>query len=140
MEEPYAKFLPEGIPDWQMPFWESLRRRAAEVQRCDDCGTFRYIPKERCPACQSARASWVAISGRGEVYTYTIVHRAPTPAYQAEAPYAIVHLTMEEGFRMVANMHGVAPPGVRVGLPVRLMYFDATPEWTLFGFEPAGGG
>ena len=40
----YAKFLPEGIPLWQMPFWDSLRERNASVQRCDDCGTFFSDP------------------------------------------------------------------------------------------------
>ncbi len=130
------KFLPEGIPDWQMPFWESLKKRKAAVQRCDECGTYRYIPKERCPACQSASSTWTPISGRGKVYTYTVVHRAPTPAYQADTPYVIVHVTMEEGFRMVANLAGVSPEAVDIDMAVHLVYFDATPEWTLFAFEP----
>jgi uncharacterized OB-fold protein len=132
----YQKFLPEGIPGWQQPFWESLRDRRVSVQRCDRCTTFRYIPKERCPSCGSMESTWTRVSGRGTVYTYTVVHRAPTPAYQAEAPYVIAHVTMEEGFRMAANLTGVAPDAVRIGLPVHLVYVDATPEWTLFGFEP----
>jgi uncharacterized OB-fold protein len=132
----YDKFLPEGIPDWQLPFWDSLRRRRAEVQRCEDCGRFRFIPKERCPTCLSPKASWQPISGRGEVYTYTVVHRAPTPAYQAEVPYVIAHVTMEEGFRMVSTLRGLDPRDVHVGLNVRLAFEDATPEWTLYHFEP----
>jgi uncharacterized OB-fold protein len=132
----YAKFLPEGIPTWQMPFWDSLRERKASVQRCDDCGTFFYIPKERCPNCLSASTTWTPISGRGEIYTYTVVHRGPTPAYQADTPYVIAHVAMEEGFRMVSNLRAVDPADVRIGLPVRLIYEEATPEWTLFAFEP----
>jgi uncharacterized OB-fold protein len=131
----YDKFLPEGIPDWQMPFWESLRRRQAEVQRCADCGRFRYVPKERCPACFSPQASWEAISGRGEVYTYSVVHRGPTPAYQADAPYVVAHVTMEEGFRMAGGLRGTAPGAVHIGMEVCLRYEDATPRWTLFYFE-----
>jgi hypothetical protein len=140
--ETYDKFLPEGIPGWQMPFWESLRQRRTEVQRCADCGRFRYVPKERCPFCLSPRASWEPISGRGEVYTYSVVHRGPTPAYQADAPYVIVHVTMEEGFRMAGGLRGVAPEATHIGLEVCLRYEDATPDWTLFYFEPlpqAGG-
>ena len=131
----YLKFLPEGIPDWQMPFWDSLRRREAAVQRCDECGTFRYIPKERCPRCLSAASRWTPVSGRGEVYTYTVVHRAPTPAYEADAPYVIAHVTMDEGFRMVGNVTGIPPEDVRIGMRVSLVYAEATPEWTLFAFE-----
>jgi uncharacterized OB-fold protein len=133
----YEKFLPEGIPDWQMAFWQSLRSRKAAVQRCDECGTFRFIPKERCPKCLSPAATWTPISGNGEIYTYTVVHRAPTPAYQADAPYVIAHVTMEEGFRMASNLRGVDPAVVRIGMPVRLTYDEVTAEWTLPVFEPA---
>jgi uncharacterized OB-fold protein len=136
-ETTYDKFLPEGIPTWQMPFWESLKAHQARVQRCDDCGAYVYIPKERCPKCLGSAMTWTPISGKGEVYTYTVVHRAPTPAYQADAPYVIAHVTMEEGFRMVANVDGIDPGDVRIGMPVQLTYEEATPDWTLFGFVPA---
>jgi uncharacterized OB-fold protein len=133
----YQKFLPEGIPDSQLPFWASLKERAVRVQRCDDCRTYRYIPKDICPRCQGDRATWTPISGRGDVYTYTVVRRAPTPAYQAEAPYVLAHVTMAEGFRMIASLTGVDPQSVRIGMPVEIAYEDVTPEWTLFTFRPA---
>jgi uncharacterized OB-fold protein len=133
----YQKFLPEGIPDSHRPFWDSLKDRAVKVQRCDDCGTFRYIPKDICPKCWSTSATWTPISGRGEVYTYTVVRRAPTAAYQQDAPYVLAHVTMAEGFRMIASMTSADPETVRIGTPVRIAYQDVTPEWTLFTFEPA---
>lgn len=135
-ETSYDKFLPEGIPAWQMPFWDSLRAHEAKVQRCDDCGRFRYIPKELCPSCHSEAATWTAISGLGEVYSYTVVRRAPTPAYQADTPYVLAHVTMDEGFRMISTLTGPAPEEVTIGMPVRLTYQEATPVWTLFGFVP----
>jgi uncharacterized protein len=134
MQSSQDKFLPEDIPDWQMPFWASLRQHGVMVQRCDSCGTFRYVPKEICWNCHSREASWRRIEGSGEVYTYTIVHRAPTPAYEVEAPYAIVHVTMSEGFRMIATTTGIALDAIRVGLPVKVAYDDVNPEWTLLRF------
>jgi uncharacterized protein len=133
----YQKFLPEDIPDWQLPFWDSLREHQARVQCCDDCGAYRYIPKYLCPRCHSADASWTPVSGAGEVYTYTVVRRAPTPAYQADAPYVLAHVTMAEGFRMIARLAGAQPEAVRIGMPVVIAYEDVTPEWTLFTFRPA---
>jgi len=129
-----AKFVPEGVPGWQQPFWDSLRERNVKVQRCASCGTFRHVPKEICAKCHSVDFSWAPISGRGIVYTYTIVRRAPTPAYQKDAPYAIVHVTMEEGFRMVGTMAGIEPDSVAIGAPVRVTYRDITPEWTILKF------
>jgi len=134
----YQKFLPEGIPDSHLPFWDSLREHQARVQRCDDCRAYRYIPKDLCFRCHGDRATWTAVSGAGEVYTYTVVRRAPTPAYQADAPYVLAHVTMTEGFRMIARLTGAEPEAVRIGMPVVIAYEDVTPEWTLFTFRPAG--
>jgi uncharacterized protein len=133
----YDKFLPDGIPSWQMPFWESLRAHAVEVQRCDSCGRHRHIPKELCPACRAPGWSWVPIAGVGDVYTYTVVRRAPTPAYQADTPYTIVHVTMDEGFRMIGRLTAIDPEAVRIGMRVSVAYADVTPEWTLLEFKPA---
>jgi uncharacterized OB-fold protein len=135
----HAKFVPEGIPGWQQPFWDSLRERSVKVQRCDECGAFRYVPKEICSRCYSASYTWAPISGRGTVYSYTIVHRAPTPAYQEDVPYAIVHVAMAEGIRMAGNLIGADPETVAIDGPVRITYQDLTPEWTILQFEPAQG-
>jgi uncharacterized protein len=134
MESSYDKFLPQEVPEWQMPFWESLRRHSVEVQRCDSCGRFRYVPKEICAHCHSRSSTWTPIDGSGEVYTYTVVRRAPTPAYQSEAPYAIVHVTMREGFRMIGSTTGIELDAIRIGLPVKVACQEATPEWTLLRF------
>jgi uncharacterized OB-fold protein len=130
------KFLPEGIPVWQQPFWDSLRQRSIKVQRCASCGAFRHVPKEICAKCYSTSFSWEPVSGRGVVYTYTVVHRAPTPAYQANAPYTIVHVVMDEGFRMVGTMTGTDPDSTEIGAPVRVVYTDLSTEWTIVEFEP----
>lgn len=133
----YQKFLPEGVPSWQLPFWDSLKEHDVRVQKCDGCGAFRYVPKEICNRCHATGATWTPISGTGQVYTYTVVRRAPTKAYQAEAPYALVHVTMDEGFRMIGSMKVDDPESVSIGQHVRITYEDATPDWTILRFEPA---
>jgi uncharacterized OB-fold protein len=133
----YNKFLPEGLSSWHMPFWESLKEHQVKVQKCDNCGRMRYVPKEICYNCQSTSATWTPISGNGEVYTFTIVRRAPTPAYQEGAPYALIHVTMDEGIRMVGTLQNADPESVQVGQKVKVVYDDVTPDWTLLQFEPA---
>lgn len=130
----YEKFLPE-IPPLHEPFWAALREHRVELQRCDRCGRFRFVPSELC-ACGSAEFTWTPIAGTGEVYTFTVVHRAPTPAYQADAPYVIAHVTMDEGPRMISNLVGCDPASVHVGMPVEITFDDVTPDLTLYRFEP----
>jgi uncharacterized OB-fold protein len=130
----YDGFVPEITPLHQ-PFWDSLRRHRAELQRCDRCGQFRFIPSERCQ-CGSGEFTWTAIAGTGEVYTYTVVHRAPTPAYQALAPYVIAHVTLDEGPRLISTVLGCDPGAVAIGMKVELVYDDVTPDLTLYRFQP----
>jgi uncharacterized protein len=133
----YTKLLPEDIPSWHRPYWDSLKEHSVKVQRCDNCGAFRHVPKEICNECLSTGYSWSPITPTGEVYTYTVVRRAPTPAYQADAPYALVYVTMDDRFRMIGAMKNADVEAVRIGQRVKVAYNDATPEWTLLQFEPA---
>jgi uncharacterized OB-fold protein len=131
----YEKFVPD-IPPLHEPFWESVRAQSMKLQQCDDCGAFRFIPFEICNKCHSESCTWTTISGRGTIYTYTIVHRAPTPAYQKDAPYVIVHVVMQEGPRISGNLIGCPHDQVAIGMPVELTYEVATPELTLYKFRP----
>lgn len=134
----YTKFLPpDDLPRFHMPFWESVNAHAVKIQRCLGCAKLRYIPRELCPECHSTDVEWVPIAGDGEVFSYTIIHRAPTPAYQADAPYVIAHVTLAEGPRMIGNLIGIAPDDVRIGLRVKITYFDVGVGRSLFAFAPS---
>lgn len=132
----YDKFRPEITPLHE-PFWDALREHRVELQRCDDCGAFRFIPSELCSACASPGATWTPIEGTGEVYTYTVVHRAPTPAYQADTPYVIAHVTLDEGPRMISTVVDCAPDDVRIGMRVEVAFDDVADDLTLYRFRPA---
>ena len=135
------KFLPpDDMPEFHRPFWEALKAHELRVQKCDDCGTLRYVPKEICPRCGSQACSWTQVSGRGRVYTYTVIHRGPTPAYQADAPYVIAHVELDEGPRVISNLIGCDSADVRIGMPVEVVYEDVSDEWTLFKFRPVTAG
>jgi uncharacterized OB-fold protein len=130
----YDKFLPEITPLHE-PFWAALKEHRLDLQRCDRCGRFRFIPTELC-SCGAAEYTWTPIAGTGEVYTFTVVHRAPTQAYQAEVPYVIVHVTMDEGPRMISNLVECDRDKIAIGMPVEAVFDDVTPDLTLFRFRP----
>ena len=105
--------------------------------RCTGCGQLRHLPKPWCPECLSKEFTWSTLSGRGEVYSYTIMHRAPATSFQHDIPYAVALVELEEGVRMISNLVGCPIEEVRIGMPVRAVYEDVTPEVTLFKFTPA---
>jgi uncharacterized OB-fold protein len=121
------------------PFWDACRRRELRLQRCADCGAFRQPPSPGCPHCGSARSDWPLLSGRGTVFSYTIVHHAAVPPLAAELPYNVVVVELDDapGARLISNVLGVGPSDVSVGMRVELAWDDAGPDIVLPRFRRA---
>ena len=117
------RFFPDSMPmpmadKIALPWWEAAAQHRLVVQRCASCGHMRLPPAPVCPECRSMESDWHEVSGRGEVYTYTIVHR-PIAANQ-ELPYVIAVIALEDagGVRIISNVVGAKPDDVEIGLPV----------------------
>jgi uncharacterized OB-fold protein len=132
----YAKPLPRVTAD-NRPFWEAARRHQLALQRCADCGHFRYPPAPVCPRCLSESADWAPVSGRGTVSTFVVFHKPYFQAFAAEIPYNVVQVELAEGPRLTANLVGVSNDEIRVGMPVEVVFDDVTPEITLPRFRRA---
>jgi uncharacterized protein len=133
---PYAKPLPHGTPDTQ-PFWDACRRHVLELQRCTACQQFWFPPSVRCPRCWGDAFEWQPVSGRGEVFTFTLMRRAYHPGFADELPYVVAVIALAEGPRLVSNLVGCDPELVKVGMPVEVVFEDVTPDVTLPKFRPA---
>ncbi len=129
------KPLPEPSPVTE-PFWQGLRKREVRIQRCEQCQRYVFYPRTLCPYCLSETLEWVRASGKGRVYSYTIVRRAMHPAFQAEVPYVFAIIELEEGVRLASNVINCRPEDLRVDMPVKAVYHDVTSEITLLKFEP----
>src|SRR5437016_5339502 len=79
------------------PYWQAAREHRLLLPRCLDCGRHHFYPRTLCPHCASPRIEWREVSGRGQVYSFTIVHRPPSPAFAADVPYVLASIALEEG-------------------------------------------
>jgi uncharacterized OB-fold protein len=79
-----------------------------------------------CPHCGSDQLGWVAPSGRGTVYSTTIVRRKPADG----GDYNIVLVDLEEGVRLLSRVAGIPPDQVRIGMAVRARIADSLVEFT----------
>lgn len=118
------------------PFWDALRRRELHLQHCPRCDTYQHPPKPFCPRCHNRALAWQAVPAAGTVYSYTIVHRPPSPAFKADAPYVVALVDIDgTGIRLMGNV-AVNPSTMKVGMPVRMTFDDVTDELTVFAFQP----
>ena len=132
----YAKLLPQPTPDTQ-PYWDGLKAHKLVLQRCAACGKVRHYPRPVCDACFSMQAEWFEASGRGRVHTWTVTHHPFHPGYKGELPYTLVTVDLDEGVRMNAQLRKLDAAKLRIGLPVRVAFEQATDEITLPVFVPA---
>ena len=107
------------------------------LPRCEACGEFHFYPRPVCPHCASARISWAEASGRGEVYSHSTVHRAPSPAFKDDVPYVIAIVKTDEGPHLLSRIVGIVPENVKIGIRIRVkMHIKG--ESALPVFEPEG--
>jgi len=114
---------PWPLPDRDTaPFWEAQSRHELAFQRCSHCGHVRYPMGPACPECLSFDFEWATSSGRGMVYSYTVVHHQTHPAFPA--PYTVVLAEMEEGPRIIAQLRGPEGKRPEIGTKVRVEWED----------------
>src|SRR5262249_18728695 len=78
------------------------------IKHCTACHQPHHYPRSICPFCGSDATEWRPASGRGTIYTYSIMRRVPEP-------YAIAYVTLEEGPTMMANIVDCDLRAVRAG-------------------------
>jgi uncharacterized OB-fold protein len=122
---------PEGIPLPQPTviseeFWDGCVRGELMFQRCGQCGRAIFNPAPICRWCTSNELTWEKSDGTGTVYSWTVVWRPQTPAF--ETPYVVAIIDVDEGYQMIANIIGCEPEDVAPGMKVAVE------------FHPIGGG
>lgn len=119
-------------------FWfEGARAHTLLIQHCTNCGTLRHPPLPACAVCQSFDWDTVKASGRGTLYSYVVVHYPQVAAFDYPLPIGLVELA--EGTRVVANIDGVDPGDIRIGMSLQVHFVDYDDQLSLPVFEPASG-
>ncbi|MDT5224101.1 MAG: hypothetical protein QOG19_1508, partial [Mycobacterium sp.] len=111
------------------PFWRGCQTEELRYQRCQGCGESNFPPTEHCRYCLSADLVWLASSGAGEIYSWTVVYRPVTADF--EPPYAPAIVALDEGYQMLTNIVGVAPEELAVGMPVHVQFHTVGTDLTL---------
>ena len=118
-------------------WWEAIDQGQLRIQACNDCGALRHPPRPACAECQSLDWGSIESSGNGTVHSFTLVHHPPVPGYELPIPIGLVEL--EEGTRFVADLVGIAPDAVRIGMPVQLEFHEPDGATRLPCFRPTAG-
>jgi uncharacterized OB-fold protein len=133
---PPARILPAVDLD-SHAFWTSGEHGRLMIHRCADCATYVHPPVPFCPACESGNIAPAAVSGRGQVTTFTINHKQWVPGLPERYVLALVELEEAPEVRVVSNITHCDPAAVTFGMAVEVWFEQAEDLWVPL-FRPAG--
>ena len=107
------------------PYWAAADKGKLVLPRCQRCGHVIWYPRTFCPLCGSADVEWIEASGRGTIYSYTVV-RQSQGRFAGAVPYVLAYVELAEGPRVLTNITGEMD-GLAVGDDVEA-FFDSVPN------------
>ncbi len=116
-------------------WWQTLDEGRIEIQKCASCGELRHPPRPMCAKCRSMEWTGQAISGRGTLHTYTVIHYPQFPGYEFPILAALVDL--EEGCRIVSNVVDCDPKDLEIGMALEAFIHEDEDGFKLPLFRPA---
>lgn len=129
-KSPAESLFQPVMDQWTRPFWDATAEHRLTAPRCRACSTFRMPPTPFCPECLSQELDWPTLTGRGVIYSYSIVRRAIAPGMDDCLPYvpALVELPDAGGVRLITNIVGVPVDQVRIGAAVEVVWEKRTSD------------
>jgi uncharacterized OB-fold protein/acyl dehydratase len=116
-------------------FWAGTQAGELRIQRCGDCGALRHPPGPACLSCGALRnQGYQVVAGTGTVYSFVVHRHPPVPGKQLPIVVALVELT--EGPRVMAELTGIDPEKVSIGMPVRTSFIRVDDDLVLPGWRP----
>jgi len=139
--------LPDLSDERTAEYFAGAARGELVVPRCDACNRFVWYPEKECPSCGGGPLTWTPVSGRGRVFTWTVVERAFLPAFEEMVPFVtgLIALDEDPSVRIVSYIVDCDPEALAADVPVEAVFrplrFPTVPDKSVAVpmFVPAAG-
>jgi uncharacterized protein len=103
-------------------FWRTnAQRYRLEGEVCPHCQGKIFPPRDICPYCQGEAKQSFDFSGKGEIYSFTVMHEAPA-GFEENIPYAVALIKLAEGPLITAQLTDLDPEQpLEIGMPVEMV-------------------
>jgi len=128
----YVSWLPET--ELMAKFLEALKQGKLMGTKCQKCGAKNLPPRQHCK-CGSSEVEWYEAPTKGKLFTYTMV-TFPPDSMAKYAPYIVAVAELEDGSRLLAQLTGVTPATLKVGLPIQVVPHQITEDRIAYKFKP----
>ena len=110
-------------------YWAAAKEGKFLLKKCNACGKTHYYPRAICPHCLSGDTAWYEATGKGVIYSYSVMRRGDTP-------YAIAYVTLDEGVTMMSNIVECDLDNLAIGQAVEVTFRATEGDQALPVFRP----
>jgi len=128
----YVSWLPET--ELLSRFVEELKDNKLMGTRCKKCDA-KYLPPRAHCKCGSSDMEWFEAPPQGRILTYTLV-TFPPESMSKYAPYIVAVAELDDGSRIMAQLTGVTPKSLRVGMPIQVASHRVSEDRIAYKFKP----
>jgi len=116
-------------------YWDATREKRLLIQYDKRSGKYQFFPRATSIYDGRRDLEWREVSGKGELFSYTIADRA-RPPFQGHEPFVIGLVTLDEGVNVMANIVHCTRDRLKIGLRVRPFWAPLANGTNLLMFEP----
>lgn len=133
-EPPKMKRPQPGISDDNRFFWDGCEEKELRIQECNSCKKLQHPPGPVCMHCHSFDLGYKLASGKGEIYSFVVMHHPYVPPFDTPNPIGLIEL--EEGVRLAAGLIGLEEgESPEIGQAVQVEFHTFDGELTLPQFR-----
>lgn len=123
-----------GISDDNRFFWDGCDVHELRIQECQSCKKLQHPPAPVCMHCHSFELSYKLATGKGELYSFVVMHHPHVPPFDNPNPIGLIEL--EEGVRIAAGLVGVEDTkSLKIGEKVEVEFHTYEGDLTLPQFR-----
>ena len=120
-------------------FYKFLQQGKLMAGKCVKCGKIHLPPRPLCSNCYSKEFTWVPVSGKGKLLTYTVISIAPQE-FQALTPYGVGIVEMEGGLKIPGLIQDIRQEQLKIGMELTLDFGTCSnpehwPQWSRYCFK-----
>jgi uncharacterized OB-fold protein len=121
-------------------FYKFIAQGKLMAGKCKKCGKIHLPPRPLCDNCYNQEFTWVTVTNRGKLLTYTIIHIAPHQ-FQNASPYAIGIIQLENGNKLPGMITDIPHDQLQIGMDLTLHFTTCEstqtwPQWPRYCFKP----
>ena len=116
-------------------YWDAAKNAKLMMQYSLDTKEYFLYSKQLINTTDSKNVEWREVSGKGKIYSYTVVHAPAGPAFKDDTPYIVASIELEEGARIISNIITQDIENISIGDSVKVVFEKQDDEFTIPKFE-----